>query len=207
MPLPPLRRLVRAGSSSSTDSQQPAAGSNQAAKTAAANKEGGPAAAAAPPAAVKVLKPQPQSQSQSQSQPGGQVIPMQPDLSAQLVGEYQEQPDEEDVDILEESQAVPPTGNTQQPAVTSEEAEGAAGTAEAAVNGAAEAEAPAPGVAGTPAVAGNSTAGDAANPLPSSKPPSHLCASCCGLVLSAACCGLKHLAMVASLLTFPKSRL
>lgn len=184
---PPLRRLVRAGSSSSTDSQQPmpvssqapapktTAGASlvQAADPAAANQAADTVAAAALPAAVTMLKPQ----SRSQPQPVGKVSPMQSDLSAQYVGEYQEQPDEEDVDILEESHAVPPIVGTTQPAageagvaaVASKDAAAAAGTAVATDFGGPGAEASTPSVTGTPAVAANATAGDAANPLRSSR--------------------------------------
>lgn len=208
MPPPPLRRLVRAGSSSSTDSQQPTAGSSQAPapkSMAGACLVQAATPAAAAPATDELLKPR----SQSQSQPGGKVRPMQSDLSAQYVGEYQEQPDEEDVDILEELHAVPPTDNTQQPAageagvsaVAPEETAAAPGNAEAADNGAAEAEAPAPGAAGTPAVAGNATAGDAANPIPSSRSPGTCVLPYSDPVMSAACCSLAHPAMAAPLLT------
>ena len=203
MPPPPLRRLVRAGSASSIHSQQPMAGSSQApapkttagaslvqaAKPAAAN-QAADTAAAAPPVTDKLLKPW----SQSQSQLGGKVSLMQSDLSPQYVGGYQEQPDEEDVDILEESHAVPPTVDAQQPAageaevaaVAFEEA-ATAGTAEAADNGVAKA--PAPGIAGTPADAGNATARDAANPLPSSRSSGTSVLPDSNPVVPAACCG------------------
>ena len=181
MPTPPLRRLVRAGSSSSTDSQQPKAGSSQApasaalastslaqaANSAAANQAAG-TAPAAPPAAAAVELLKPESQFQSQPQCGGRARPMQSDLSAQYVEEYQEQPDEEDVDILGDSYALSPTLDTQQPAA-GEEAVPNAGIAGAAGNGAAEAGGPTHDVAGPPAGAGNAPAEDPAKPLPTSR--------------------------------------
>ena len=180
MPPRPLRRLVRAKSSSSTDSQQTKAGSSQApapeslastslaqaAKTAAAKQAAG-TAAAGPLAAAAVQLLKPQSQSQSQPQPGGNARLMQSDLSAQYVGEYQEQPDEEDVDILEDSYAVSPTLDTQQPAA--DEAVPHAGIAGAAGNGAAEAGVLTHDVAGPPAGAGDAPVEDAAKPLPTSR--------------------------------------
>ena len=205
MPPPPLRRLVRAGSSSSIDSQQPKAGRSQAsaptllasaslaqaAIPAAANPAAG-TAAAAPSAAAELLKPQ----FHSQSQPGrnSKASRMQSGLGAQYVGEYQQQPDEEDVDILGDS--VPLILRTQKPALASadqeavlsagvagaagysgagvsaaaaEEAAPDAGIPEATGNGVAEAQVPTQDVAGTLVGAGNAPAENAAEPLPTSR--------------------------------------
>ena len=204
-PTPPLRHLVRAGSSSSANSQQSRTGNSQApvpkplasaslaqaAKPAASIQAAG-TAAAAPSAAVKLLKPQ----MQSQPQPGKKAICRQLDLSAQHVGEYQEQPDEDDVDILGDSPAVPPIVKAQEPvpaaadnkampsagiagaasnseagvpAATAEEAAPHAGIPEAAGDGAAEAQVPTQEIACTPLGAGNAPAEDAARPLPASR--------------------------------------
>ena len=202
MPPPPLRRLVRAGSSSSIDSQQPKAGRSQApaptllasaslaqaATPAAANPAAG-TAAAAPSAAAELLKPW----FHSQPQPGrnSKASRMQSGLGAQYVGEYQQQPDEEDVDILGDS--VPLTLRTQKPALAAadkeavlsagaagnsgagvsaaaaEEAAPDAGIPEATGNGVAEAQVPTQDVAGTLVGGGSAPAENAAEPLPTSR--------------------------------------
>lgn len=103
---PPQRRLVRAGSSSSTDSQ-PKSGSKQAyARAVPASASLAQAVMPAPDTAA-AQRPGPQCQPQLQSQSDDRPGPMQHDLHTQLVGHYQEQHDEGDVDILADIGAVP----------------------------------------------------------------------------------------------------
>ena len=183
MPPPPHRRLVRAGSSTSTDSQQTKARKSQepapevpattnlaqAGTSAAAGESAGPASAAAA-GAVAAAEPLAHTQTCFQLRPGLNPSPTQPDSSAQYVGKYQQQNDEEDVDILGDPAAVPLTVDAQEPAAA--EAEVPAAAAEeapltAAVSSGVEAE-PTQEVPDAPAGGRTAPAAGAAKPLPAS---------------------------------------